>query len=403
MRITDERVDVLRNALSRLYDVAYLENHPIVKYLPQVTKAPGITKGQSLRRILRLAIESLDPGPGVAPNARESRPYQILSRYYIAQHNIVQIADDLGICERQAYRELHRATEALGQILLDESLPGGATKGEAALGSPAGAQKLREEVERLSAVDGQEINLNRVLNEVLESARYLARDRGVHIVFQDDTSGLCVGVNRVMLRQAILNLLSHLIRHGSEVLVHMQRESSNAILTFDAPGSSVAGPQEPGHPYSVAMHLLDTLGIGWSHDATGDRQDRITLCVPLRRGRTVLIVDDNEGVIALFRRFLRHLPYDVEAAHSFAEALAHVERLEPDVILLDVMMPERDGWEVLQRIQSRTGTRNSRVIVCSIIDDPDLAAALGADGFLHKPVDRAQLVRALEEVLASPK
>ncbi|MHB0856017.1 MAG: response regulator [Anaerolineae bacterium] len=400
MRKVDGRVEELRNALSRLYDVAYLENHPVAEHISQVVRTSGTTKGQSLRRILRLAIESLDPGPGVAPNARESRPYQILSRYYITQHNIVQIADDLGICERQAYRELRRATEALGQIVLDPSDKTSLEKGPTE--APKGAQKLREEVERLSSAEGQDINLNRVLSEVIESARYLARDRGVHITFQEDTPGLYVGVNRVMLRQAILNLLSHLIRTGSgEVWVRIQRESSSAALTFAAPGSTAPGHQGPGQPYSVAMHLLDSLGIAWSTDTMEGRKDALTLRIPLRRGRTVLIVDDNEGIIALFRRYLRHLPYDVETARSFTEALTQVERLEPDVILLDVMMPERDGWEVLQRIRARASSRNPRVIVCSIIDDPELATALGADGFLHKPVDRSHLVRALERVLES--
>ena len=71
-------------------------------------------------------------------------------------------------------------------------------------------------------------------------------------------------------------------------------------------------------------------------------------------------------------------------------------RVRPDVVILDVMMPDRDGWELLQTLRTHEPEKATRVIICSVIKDPDLAFALGADGFLHKPVDRAQLLQALE-------
>lgn len=67
----------------------------------------------------------------------------------------------------------------------------------------------------------------------------------------------------------------------------------------------------------------------------------------------------------------------------------------PDVILLDVMMPHQDGWQVLQRLQAQVGTQHIPVIVCSVFDDPELARSLGAVDFLPKPVSRLQLLRAL--------
>ena len=61
-------------------------------------------------------------------------------------------------------------------------------------------------------------------------------------------------------------------------------------------------------------------------------------------------------------------------------------------------MPTRDGWEVLQEIRQNEAGAKAKVLVCSIINDPDLAAAMGADGFLHKPVDRASLLQALKSL-----
>jgi len=70
-----------------------------------------------------------------------------------------------------------------------------------------------------------------------------------------------------------------------------------------------------------------------------------------------------------------------------------LDRIHPDVVILDVMMPDRDGWEVLQTLRRSKAGSEARVLVCSIINDPQLAKALGADGFLHKPVDRASLLQ----------
>ena len=67
----------------------------------------------------------------------------------------------------------------------------------------------------------------------------------------------------------------------------------------------------------------------------------------------------------------------------------------PDAILLDVMLPDQDGWEVLQTLKADPLTCEIPVIVCSVFDDPRLAESLGATGFIHKPVGRAAFLDQL--------
>jgi len=143
------------------------------------------------------------------------------------------------------------------------------------------------------------------------------------------------------------------------------------------------------------------LGIRCAEENTADGEALFSIHVPAAHEHTLLVIDDNSGVISLFRSYLRHQPYRVYGALSASEALRVLEEVRPDVTILDVMMPDRDGWEVLHLLrQSDAGVR-TRVIVCSIIYDPQLASALGADGFLHKPVDRAGLLQALNQALVS--
>jgi len=68
-------------------------------------------------------------------------------------------------------------------------------------------------------------------------------------------------------------------------------------------------------------------------------------------------------------------------------------------IILDIMMPETDGWRVLQALKLDERTRQIPVIVCSVVNDPELGLALGAASYLTKPVFRPALLRVLAETI----
>jgi excisionase family DNA binding protein len=121
-----------------------------------------------------------------------------------------------------------------------------------------------------------------------------------------------------------------------------------------------------------------------------------------RSGPVVLVVDDDEGVRSLVRANLELEGYAVREAASAHEGLAVLEEDPPDLILLDVMMPEVDGWEMLRRIQERFGAGAIPVIVFSgqleeqVVSD---AASRGARGFVGKPFDLRQLVDQAKQIV----
>ncbi len=69
--------------------------------------------------------------------------------------------------------------------------------------------------------------------------------------------------------------------------------------------------------------------------------------------------------------------------------------LKPWLIILDVMLPTMDGWEALQNLKNHPDTHAIPVLVCSVLDTPDMALALGADGFLKKPPDQIEFLNTL--------
>ena len=115
--------------------------------------------------------------------------------------------------------------------------------------------------------------------------------------------------------------------------------------------------------------------------------------------RTVMIVDDEPAAIELFQSYLTGLNYNVVSEIKPEAALARALEVVPHVILIDVMMPAMDGWELLQRLRHAPALRDVPIIACSVLNDADLAHALGATRFFKKPILRQQLIQVLQDVL----
>jgi len=121
-----------------------------------------------------------------------------------------------------------------------------------------------------------------------------------------------------------------------------------------------------------------------------------------QQGPLVLIVDDDPRVREYVRVNLEMEGYAVREASSAEEGLAVLEEVSPDLVLLDVMMPEVDGWEMLRRLQERHGVGAIPVVMFSGKVEEQAAAeatARGAQGFLGKPFDPQQLIEHAKQLL----
>jgi excisionase family DNA binding protein len=121
-----------------------------------------------------------------------------------------------------------------------------------------------------------------------------------------------------------------------------------------------------------------------------------------KAGPLILLVDDDERVRELVRVNLEFEGYTVREAGSAVEGLAAIDDAKPDLVLLDVMMPQVDGWEMLRRIQERHGAGAIPVVMFSgQVDERSGAEAAerGAQGFVGKPFDLQQLIDQTKHVL----
>lgn len=121
----------------------------------------------------------------------------------------------------------------------------------------------------------------------------------------------------------------------------------------------------------------------------------------IKMKKTILIVDDTPLNIELLTEMLKD-EYFVDAASSGEEALARIENILPDLILLDIMMPVMDGYEVCRRIKSNPHTSKIPVIFISALSDPGdeaLGLELGADDYITKPIRQAIVLARIKTQL----
>ena len=137
----------------------------------------------------------------------------------------------------------------------------------------------------------------------------------------------------------------------------------------------------------------------WLRRAT--RAYGIELDIPANVRRPILIVDDNQDMLSLMQRYLQD-HFSLITLSTTDQVLENARRLQPLAITLDLMMPEQDGWQILQRLRSQPNTRDIPIVVCSVLRQADLALSLGADAFLEKPVQQEALLQVLLRLTASP-
>jgi len=142
------------------------------------------------------------------------------------------------------------------------------------------------------------------------------------------------------------------------------------------PVTSVAEPTTPEEPEAIG------LTFPWVKDEA-----------PL-----LLVVEDDAATAELLTLHLSQAGYKVAHAYNGEEAIEKARSMAPFAITLDVMLPKKDGWEVLQTLKSDPQTADIPVIIHSIVDNKELAFALGATDYLMKPLDKEALLSKLGEI-----
>lgn len=120
--------------------------------------------------------------------------------------------------------------------------------------------------------------------------------------------------------------------------------------------------------------------------------------------RKVLIADDEPNILTALEFLLKRAGYDVRTATSGEEALALVESYAPDLVLIDIMMPGKSGYEVCQRMRERPEWRHIKIVMVTAKGreaEISKGLSLGADLYVTKPFSTQELIAAVDRLLAA--
>ena len=143
---------------------------------------------------------------------------------------------------------------------------------------------------------------------------------------------------------------------------------------------------EPASRTSQKIENDDNLELTWSNDAPGRQR--------------LLIIDDDPNVHELVDRNFGS-EFAMMFANSGEQGIEILQKQRPDLVLLDILMPGRDGWSVLSEIKNDDSLKDLPVIVISMLEDDQKAQGLGASAHLTKPIDRSLLLRQIQDLLGT--
>ncbi len=411
----DSFISLLRSALNYLYEPDQLRRNPLGSLL---SVAGRVDTPKLLQEKLIEAIEALKPGEDELSLARDWLTHDVLFFRYVRGYSREAVASQLGISDRQLSREQRTAIETLAIYLwkhyhLDASL---LTSPDALPETSPGAQPadltttsvLSPDMENEGLSWVEELPLDRpaswrlTLESVIDVLTPLLGLNKVQLRFEpgQDLPDLLVPQNA--LRQSLLILcewLVSMVEPEGELVLSPVVSSGTLSITVRVvpPPGRPAFPEDAGElppGIEVSRQLLEREGGRLSLDS---EHAAVTASIPAVAQVPVLVIDDNADTIQLFQRYVQGTRYALAGTGEPGEIERLVEKFQPRIILLDVMMPEVDGWEMLPRLRNLLKGHRVSILICSILPMQSLALSLGANGFLQKPVLPQDFLRVLDE------
>ncbi len=395
-----EFVQQIRLALNNLHDFAFLQKLPLVSRLAGSERSLDQAV-RYLRSEILDAIEQLNPSGSMPERAKERRPYMLLFGRYVQGMTTAELVDELAISIRQLRREQARALNAVTELLWDRLSGQISVSSEDVVINPSiFNQNFQHAVESeagqlLSQANIDDLALANLVDGVLSTLSPVAQSRGIRILVELPESLPLIRANRVVLRQALMGLLFFALQRLSEGKIAVSALAPGGVILRVIANGKFQVAETGNVNLDVSRKLFSSFGAGINiSESPGSWQAEVTL--PVAEDIPVLIMDDNAGLIELFQRYLAGRGYRVIVAHSLVEVNETASKYELKLIILDVMMPDQDGWEILQRLKTAPQTSSIPVMICSVLNEPEIAYTLGASDYLPKPVTQNDLLAKVE-------
>jgi CheY-like chemotaxis protein/HAMP domain-containing protein len=299
-------------------------------------------------------------------------------------------------------------------------------------------------------------SLNGMLTNIKDSLQPLAKGKDLNFTLDIAESLPQIETDEAKLRQILQNIVGNAVKftetggvdinvnHDFENIKIVVKDTGIGILTESLPyifeefrqvdGTSSRPYEGTGLGLAIAAKLVKALNGDLYAESELGNGSTFTITIPIKwhtitelqntiiskpgniskeifspttklsnkNDKTILVIDDNPQFIEHISKYLEIAGYYTISTTSGKEALSLAEKHHPFAITLDVVMPEMDGWEVLQELKRNNKTNDIPVIVVSISVDRETGFAMGAIGFIQKPIDKTLLVSEIKKLHDCP-
>jgi CheY-like chemotaxis protein len=404
MKVSMDRVEFqndVKDILNHLSDPAYLENHNLLNLFYTGGDAPLTIRMHSLREIIQESINFLQPPEGTPSNATEWRCYKILNFRYFQMKEWHVIEEELGLSQRQVQRDLKKGLNALISILWDHYLAHNQDLGQPDLNPNEDVETydqdlIKEELKNWE-ISYDLINLSQILEQALQLCKSLLNSEfHERLDMKDIDENLCVMVDQVLTKQGLYKVFSMVGDSSEDFHVQIKTRKVNDFFYELAFVFNTSNIRTIEH-WSIAQLFFTIQGLR-HHITKNDGTTIISVIFPVKKQINCLVIDDVESVRRLIERMLGSYGIQVFGADNYNSALNLIQLVKPDFILLDILMPKMDGWQMIKNLKSDPETLEIPVIICSVLFEPELSQAVKAAAYIRKPINRLELIKTLQEL-----
>jgi len=404
----DEFSAEIHKALLHLYDPDY---QPSEHLCTVICSNPQAGAGTVQVAIIQ-AIEELKPPVGPDTDSKAGRVYATLHHRFVLGQTQEETAEQLelsvrhlGRVQREAihhlarrFWEAHLAQQKARTFPLSVPDEPSADISTAREQIPDWRTQVKGDLASLrSTAPGATADLDEVIQETIALESVLSSERGVTLVTESPHPTLTAAIHPSVLRQILIMTVGWLVQNATVGEITLRSVVENQYIRITL--SSWVSPSHAAPDISLQREILAQYdGTIRTIDSGDYLQFQIDL--PSAGDITVLVVDDNPDMIYFYQRCTDGTKYHIVPESRGSLIFEAVETHTPQIIVLDIMLPDIDGWQLLARLHQHPATREIPIIACSVIREKDLALALGATLYLSKPLSHRQFRQALDQALS---
>lgn len=287
----------------------------------------------------------------------------------------------------------------------------------------------------------EEVSLKDIVNSTVSTARGLIKEKDIKLLDETPDELPIVLADRTRLRQVLLNLLQNAtkfileghIKVFYDTVIDEETGAQLAQIRVEDTGIGISKEDQDklfqrfsqvdssltrkvggsGLGLSITQHLIEMQGGKIWLESVENEGSTFYFTIPIvgdtpeieeteeeipEDSKIVVSIDDDEKIINLYRRYLGSHGFQVVPITDPTKALEQIKQIKPHAITVDIMMPNKDGWQVIGEIKSDPETKDIPIIICSIVEDKDKGFSLGASDYLVKPILEDEMVKAIKRL-----